>query len=211
MRKLEIIPVIHIQNYEQVLTNVRICVDVGIEKVMLICMSGNDYLTEESHKIVVSQYPDLWVGCNFLGKGAIEALSTFQGDGLWTDQTITKERLGDKRKFSGLYFGGVAFKYQTQPEDFVSAAVEAKECIDVVTTSGIATGRAADLSKLQAMRAAIGDHPFAVASGVSEDNIGHYNGLLDYVLVATSITACNGGLEFIQPAKLEALKNKIKS
>ena len=52
--------------------------------------------------------------------------------------------------WAGLYFGGVAFKKQREVrrEDFEHAARVAAPYVDVVTTSGVATGRAADVAKV---------------------------------------------------------------
>ncbi len=74
--------------------------------------------------------------------------------------------------WDGLYFGGVAFKYQRPVEDLTSAARIAARYMDVVTTSGPGTGIAAARDKIVAMKEAVGDLPlaadcFLVATGIS--------------------------------------------
>ena len=59
--------------------------------------------------------------------------------------------------------------------------------MDAVTTSGVATGKAADLEKITTFRRACADHPLAVASGITPDNISDYAPLLDAILIATGI------------------------
>ena len=59
--------------------------------------------------------------------------------------------------WNGLYFGGTAFKKQrpVDPKDYARAASIAGNHMDVVTTSGIATGQSADLGKLDQFREAL--------------------------------------------------------
>jgi hypothetical protein len=47
----------------------------------------------------------------------------------------------------------------------------------------------------------------AIASGVNQDNISLYKGVVDYLLVASSITSRS---EIIYKDKLEELLNKLK-
>ena len=60
--------------------------------------------------------------------------------------------------------------------------------MDVVTTSGIATGLAADVSKIEQMREGIGDHALAIASGITPENVFMYLPFCDCFLVATGIS-----------------------
>jgi predicted TIM-barrel enzyme len=51
----------------------------------------------------------------------------------------------------------------------------------------------------------LADHPMAIASGVSIQNINDYKGIANYLLVATSITSSG---EMIMKDKLIELKEK---
>lgn len=106
-----------------------------------------------------------------------------------------------------MFFGGLAFKYQKQPKNLKLACIEATLTTDVATTSGTGTAKPASIDKIKTIREYLGDHPMAIASGVLVDNIESYIGLVDYFLVASSITDEN---EFIIEKKLKELKNKIK-
>jgi predicted TIM-barrel enzyme len=75
--------------------------------------------------------------------------------------------------------------------------------MDVVTTSGVATGQEADLGKIATFRQAIGDKALAIASGITPDNAASY-GDVDCFMVATGINA-PGNFYDIDPARLHAL------
>ncbi len=206
--KSEIIPVIHVVSREQVLSNVATCVKCGIQKIFLI----NHVVAVEElimcAYIVKIKYMDLWIGINMLGMDPVNALSMQLPSiikGLWMDETVDfpKNRV---RSFKGMVFGGLAFKYQPQPLDLVKACEVARVQTDVATTSGPGTGKAANVEKIKLLREYLGDHPMAIASGISAENIHNYKGLADYLLVASSITDKN---EMIIEEKLMELKSKL--
>ncbi|MCK9575603.1 MAG: hypothetical protein WC979_01155 [Candidatus Pacearchaeota archaeon] len=205
--KTEIIPVIHMLNQNQVLTNVRTCIECGIKKVFLINHEVTvDELIECALR-VKKDYPELWVGVNMLGISTLMALhNDLSVDGLWCDGTVSSLDASLVRNFKGIFFGGLAFKYQPQPKDLKLACEDAKIATDVATTSGVGTGKAADINKVLAIREYLGEHPMAIASGVSLSNIEQYVGIVDYLLVASSITSPG---EIIYKAELLKLVNKL--
>lgn len=206
--KTEIIPVIHMKNQNQVLTNVKTCIECGIQKVFIINheVSVSDLI--ECANRVKKTYPNLWVGINMLGISTVDAINQELPaiDGLWCDASISLLDANNFRTFSGMFFGGLAFKYQPQPKDLRSACEESKFTTDVATTSGVGTGKAADITKIKTIREYLGSHPMAIASGVSVDNIESYKGIVDYLLVASSITTSG---EMIIKDKLKELVEKI--
>lgn len=205
--KTEIIPVIHVVSENQVLENVKICVDSGIKKVFLInhAVSTTDLI--KCSITVKSLFPNLWVGINMLGIPTRTCVGIeLTLDGLWCDASITPKELAQYRRFSGLFFGGLAFKYQPQPKDLKKACEDAIVTTDVATTSGIGTGIPADIEKIKSIRKYLGDHPMAIASGVSVKNIDSYKGVVNYLLVASSITDKK---EMIIKDNLIELKNKL--
>lgn len=138
-------------------------------------------------------------------------------NGLWTDWSdVDDARAGPvatttwhiKRTtgWGGLYFGGVAFKHQAPVADVARAARGAAEVMDVVTTSGEATGVAARVEKVAAMKEALEDHPLAVASGITPDNVGDYLPHVDYFLVATGISR---GFHELDPDLVRALERAV--
>ncbi len=208
MIKTEIIPVIHMINQNQVLTNVEICINCGIKKVFLINHQVNIETLIECAKRVKKEYPTLWVGINMLGLNTPDSLKyDSEFDGLWCDATISYEESTRVRQFKGMFFGGLAFKYQPQPKDLKSACDEASLATDIATTSGVGTGKAANVEKIKLIREYLGTHPMAIASGVSIENIDNYKGIANYLLVASSITSKS---EMIYEDKLKELNNKLK-
>jgi hypothetical protein len=208
--KTEIIPVIHMLNESQVFANIAICIECGIQKVFLInhMVSVSDLINCALK--VKEQNPNLWVGINMLGQSPEISLGLGLGlkggiDGIWCDETITS-KISSFRKFEGMVFGGLAFKYQPQPYDYNIACKEAILNTDVATTSGNGTGQPANINKIKNIREFLVNHPMAIASGVSVDNIDNYKGIADYLLVASSITGDN---EMIIKEKLIELKSKI--
>jgi hypothetical protein len=201
MRKVntELIPVIHMVNEDQVLTNVETCLSCGIKKVFIINHQTTSEELIKCAKKIKEVYPVLWVGVNMLDKYVEDAiLYEFEFDGLWCDQSIKLEDY-KYRKFKGMLFTGLAFKYQPQPKDIELACKESILTSDVSTTSGPGTGKAADINKILELRKHLGDHPMAIASGVNSKNIDSYKGVVDYLLVASSITSSS---EIIYKGKL---------
>lgn len=223
-----VLPVIHVQEIQQALLNIQTAVSEGAQGVFLI---NHDFGIEEFLPIVREarrSFPALWLGVNFLGVTGREAfpiLGTLQKQGCdvdayWADDARIDEsldlngqaeadeilRVKEQSGWQGLYFGGTAFKKQREVSstDYATAASLAAEKMDVVTTSGVATGKQADLSKVRLFREAIHDRPLALASGITPNNVGDYAKDVDAVLVATGINL-SGDFYNIDKLKLRQL------
>lgn len=122
---------------------------------------------------------------------------------IWTDGTYV-----GRAPLNFEVFSGFAFKYRPQPKDLASAAVDAIQSCHVLTTSGPGTGKPADVSKVQAIRAAVGTHRVALASGVDVYNVGTFLPYVDDFLVATSI---NKTFSEIDEGKARELADEIHS
>ena len=207
-----LLPVVHCADIGQAQTAVATAMENGADGVFLINQGGMNWravvgLAEAAVRAGVS-----FVGVNLLNvipEDALLAAGTLHG--LWTDGAgfevdITDgyvdsiyakhvEEMREACKWKGTYFGGVAFKYAREvPPQFLPAlaraAVDAK--IDVITTSGAATGAAPTIDKIAAMRGAIGDHALAIASGITPENVAPFLPLCDAFLVATGIESSFG-------------------
>ena len=101
------------------------------------------------------------------------------------DINIVREESG----WSGIYFGGTAFKKQraVDPADYLRSGQIAAQWMDVVTTSGVATGEAAEIEKIETFRQGVGTGTLAVASGITPENVHDYAPYVDAILVATGI------------------------
>lgn len=219
-------PVIHVLDAAQALRNLDIIDAAGCPGAFLI---NHDFPVDPFLPIlkeVRSARPDLWLGVNFLDKPgdiAFPILGQLAADGCpinayWADDARIDERVDrqdiaddiaeirKKSGWDGVYLGGVAFKKQRPvPDEHHGRAAQLSiPYLDVVTTSGVATGHEADLLKIQAFRNAIGNAPLAVASGITPENAARYCGLVDCFLVATGINY-PGDFYNIDPDRLDAL------
>ncbi len=220
-----VLPVIHVLDAPRTLANIDILIEAGAPGCFLI---NHDFGVEAFLPIlrdVRMACPRLWLGVNFLAVTAREAFPILGKlaathcpvDAYWADDARIDETDTDQSEaeqtaavrimsgWRGLYFGGTAFKKQRPvPADrYVDAAREAAWFMDVVTTSGIATGEEADDSKIRDFRGGIGDKPLALASGVTPDNAFRYRDV-DCFMVATGINH-PGNFYDIDPARLAAL------
>lgn len=219
-----LLPVVHPLGRREALESVQVAAAAGCKGVFLI----NQGLTDDEVLALVlearQRHPTLWVGLNLLGLSPPEALAraldACEGrlDGLWGDDAGVDEGATSQpraqafvearraRGWGGLYFGGVAFKYQREvPASRLGGAVRAAApFVDVICTSGPGTGMAAQVDKVRAMReAAAPGVLIALASGVTDANVSDYLPFVDAFLVGTGIEAKFGVLD---PAKVAALQ-----
>lgn len=225
-------PVIHVLDPAQALSNLEKVVEAGCPGAFLI---NHDFPMEPFLPMlreIRAAQPEMWLGVNFLaqpGQIAFPVLGELERDGVrfdayWADDARIDERTptqaeGDEiariraaSGWTGLYFGGVAFKKQrpVPAEKYAEAARIAVPYMDVVCTSGVATGHEADLGKVHTFREAIGAAPLAIASGITPDNAERYCADVDCFLVATGINH-DGDFYNIDPVRLAALLDVTRS
>lgn len=219
-----VLPVIHVLDTPRTLRNVREVIGAGAAGCFLI---NHDFDPETFRPIICdvrSAYPALWMGVNFLavtGRDAFPMLGTLEQDGAtidayWADdaridehgQNTEAQEIAQIRQdsgWTGLYFGGTCFKKQRSidPVHYGDAARFACDFMEVVTTSGVATGMEADLGKVDTFRKSIGDKALAIASGITPENASRYRDV-DCFMVATGINA-PGNFYDIDPKRLNDL------
>jgi len=204
-----VLPVIHAQDDEQIDRNIETVVRCGAQGVFLI---NHDFDVELFLPLIErcrQAHPLLWLGVNFLGvtgRDAFPVLADLESRGLpidayWADDACIDEQhesqsqaegintIREESGWSGIYFGGTAFKKQRviDPADYFVSGQIAAQWMDVVTTSGVATGAAAEIGKIQTFRQGVGDSTLAVASGITPENVHGYAPYVDAILVATGI------------------------
>jgi uncharacterized protein len=209
-----LLPVVHPVGEREALASVRTAADAGCRGVFLINQGMGQAQVLQLVRRVRELHPSLWVGVNLLGLSPADALKAALDacdgriDGLWTDNAgvdgvspdaAADELLAARRDagWDGLYFGGVAFKYQDPVADerLADVARAAARYMDVVCTSGPGTGMAASPHKTDAMRRGLGDHgALALASGVTADNVADYGHAVDVFIVGTSLEVSEGRL-----------------
>lgn len=197
---MKIIPVIHHINEEITVKNIELCVKHGVYGVFLISMEGVNEGLSALAKRIKNNYPDLKVGVNHLGYNAKDSIYeglNYSLDFIWSDnpivtgQFITNEAelIAEEIKDTELkFFNSVAFKYQKVEKNLEQVVINSKSLGFIPTTSGEATGKSADLSKIITMKNAIPDYHLAIASGLTPENVHEYTPFIEYGLVATGIS-----------------------
>lgn len=184
-----LLPVVHTINPKQVIESISVAMNNGADGVFVI----NQRMDERDliHLLPALAKLTPWLGINLLGFGLDQVLrlTADHVQGIWTDNVNDLDMLAIEHiriDWRGLWFGGVGFKYTRTVDDDPAALVSAatqRGLVDVVTTSGPGTGKAADRSKIQAFRAALDDRPLAIASGITAENV------LDYLDSSTDVNA----------------------
>ena len=224
-----VLPVIHVIDFEQTQRNIDVVIDEGAPGCFLI---NHDFGIDEFLPIIKKvreNYPTLWFGVNFLGESADRAIPILDDlqevhdcdvDAYWADNARIDEsaKLEDQIEaaetseiqissdWQGLYFGGVAFKKQREVdfEDLSRAAEIAANYLDIIVTSGEATGTAAPIDKIREIRSGSDQTAVALASGVTPENFDRYRDFIDATLVATGINY-PGDFYNIDPLRLRML------
>ena len=217
-----VFPVIHVLDVNQTIENAEIAFSEDADGIFLI---NHDY--NYAHLLgifakVREKFPDKWIGINFLDIYPHDIFNfiTNEVNGVWVDNAgidENKERQDyaetvqkkiKQKKWQGLYFGGVAFKYQREVEELEKAASIASKYMDVITTSGPATGLAAEIEKIKRIRKGAGLHPIAIASGITPENVVDYLPFANAFLVATGI-----GKDFyhLDPQKVKKLVDVVRN
>lgn len=202
MRTRSFHPVIHVKDLDQTLKNVEICLNAETQGFFLINHRINFKKFLPIIEEIRNRYPHTFLGVNVLGDVIPPVVIKQLPDvnAYWCDNPGLIEGLTEQNMMELLnhvlrtelpkckLFGGVAFKYQEQPKDLVGMTKLATQYIDVITTTGDRTGDAADLEKIKTMREAMGNHPLAIASGISLKNMMEFLPYINHFLVATNIS-----------------------
>ena len=226
-----VLPVVHVLDQHQAHGNIQTAKDGGCPGVFLI---NHDFEKDRLIPIIREMrkaFPDVWLGVNFLavtGKFAFPILGELQAegvpvDGYWADDARIDERRAEDDQpeaeeiaeirrqsgWTGLYMGGTAFKKQRDvaPAQYGKSARIATRYMDVVVTSGVATGHAADLSKIDTFREHCGDTALGLASGITPENASQYADAVDLFMVATGINF-DGDFYNIDPKRLNELMKR---
>lgn len=158
-----------------------------------------------------SKFPDFWIGVNLIGENifkVLEFIKEYQPDGIWVDNSylISDTNVGicelilnqiKKYNWKGLYFGGVMFKYTNSCNTFNPNILKlAHQYIDVLTTSGDATGIEIKQEKLDLISDNVKDNIcIAVASGINPTNIKNISKKSNILIVRTSIVDSDNNID----------------
>ena len=219
------LPVIHPGTKKSALQSIDTAVRSGADGIFLFNQGMSSAQVLDFIPQVYQRHPNLWIGVNLLGTEPEEVIGLVAGlpvGGIWSDNAKIDEmsdaqpageqfrQARNKAGWKGLYFRGVAFKYQREVDAALlpEAARKASPWMDVITSSGPGTGYAATVEKARALRSGAGTHPLALASGVSPENVDGFLPYVDAYLVASEIeTAKYSGI--LVPERTKLLAKKI--
>ena len=226
-----VLPVIHVLDVGQAKHNLATVVRCGAPGAFLI---NHDFEISPFLPIIEEcrrAYPDLWLGVNFLGVSGAKAFPILSDlgekgvvvDAYWADDAQIDEWQKEQTEadsiaairescgWRGMYFGGTAFKKQrpVEPSKYHEAASLATGYMDAVTTSGIATGKSAEIEKVRSFREGVKNHVLAIASGMTPENVGDYMDVADAFLVATGINY-PGDFYNLDPHRLRRLLERAR-
>lgn len=221
-------PVIHCiapfkGGFGHALANAKIAYENGADGIFLIGHRVPCGELLDIYDQVRKQYPDRWIGINFLDIAAdtnwptlVRFANLAKGlNGLWMDKLPRVESTDEVQKKLDL-FGGVAFKYvnpDLSGRELAQECARAENLVQFVTMSGSKTGSPPAVEKLQMMRDNISPlKGLAVASGVDATNVESMLPFVDTFLVASSITVRRkdmGDQEYLVPEKVLELAKLI--
>ncbi len=214
--KKRFLPVIHVEKLYETEENAKIAFDNGADGIFLIIYNIQTYKLLEIYDRVRILYPDRYIGLNLLDLGAGSALRQIPrtANALWVDSPALVgspsnwpfckkarefwERRQQYPDWEGECFVGVAFKHQpTIPMAELAAVTKASApFMDVVVTSGKATGVPPIPRKLEIMREAIGNEKrLAQASGITPKNVFDSLPFIDDFIANTGVSRSPTELE----------------
>ena len=221
-QKKVLLTVNHVYNYEQGRKNTEISIDNGADGIFLINHGIRSDLLIPIYEKLRKEFKQIWFGVNLLDNRTKDMFAAIPANmqGVWADNAHIDEYSNEQpeaeeikdsilnNNFKGLYFGGVAFKYQRKVENYSQAAKTAMNYVDVVTTSGLGTAKAPDVAKIEIMKNALGNFPLAIASGITTENVSNFLPYTDCFLVASGISY---DFENLDPEKVKRLADIIHS
>ena len=196
---MHIIPVIHHIDSKTTLEQAKLISEHNCYGLFLISMTGDNEHLPMLAKVIKSRYPHLKLGTNLLGNTALETVKInldFELDMSWSDEPIIHgnkispeaNEISNLVKNKHLFFNSVAFKYQKEDPNPKQATLNSYNLGFIPTTSGQATGKAANLDKISKMAEAIQVKKMGLASGLTPNNIKDYLPYIEYGLVSTGIS-----------------------
>lgn len=195
-----VLPVIHLQDESQGASEALLAFKTGAHGVFLIDHGANAGLVFRSldralDRVHAEGFKRPWFGVNLLGHTTPQAFDLLRREnaldvsGVWCDGP-PRGQVGTMLRWHPLWFGGVGFKYQRSMMTIEEEGAESINAgVDVLTTSGPATGMPCDPEKVRRLRALVGPNgSVGVASGVNAANArGLVDAGADALLVASSI------------------------
>lgn len=215
-----VLAVVHADHREQVLRNVAIAREAGVDGVFLNNHGIPPQRLLELHADAAAAHPGWWIGVQCLGWSPDEVFERIGDEvaGVWVDDA--RIRVGDPEQREAeavaaarasararpLYFGGLAPRREVT--DSYPDAVIAARFVDVITIRSPGDGRAVDPAVLRAIERAAHRTPVAIASGITPENVAAYLPHADAFLVATGISR---SFHELDAARVRALVDRVRA
>ncbi len=202
-RAKKLYPVVHVRDLKQAETNTHIALEHGADGVFLINHDISSEMLLHIAAQIRRRWSDRFIGINLLDQSALHAwrYAAYQQrhlNAVWVDDSGIDDRVWSfaehlqermqKSPWNGYYFASVAFKGMKSVSDVGVTAAMAAKMAHIVVTSGEATGSAPSVEKIRTMKAAIPNHPLAIASGITCKNIHLFLPIADIIMAATGIS-----------------------
>lgn len=204
-----IVPVLQSSDPELSVRNARTVADAGARGLFLLNHRFDAPDLLPVIEAVRAALPDFWIGVNLRGQPPRLAFPVLAGlaerevrvDALWTDDGEIAPRAAEQAAaaeitavreasgWKGLYLAGVALTPErpVPPPDIGFAAKAGAEAADVIVTALSGSANARDLTKLVAIRRAVGEAGLAIGSGINEKTVPVYAARADCLLVARAV------------------------
>jgi hypothetical protein len=218
-------PVIHCINpftqggIKHALCNARIAYDNNADGVFLIGHNLAYLDLMYIYDCVRRQFPDKWVGVNFLD---ISSSRLYLLNGCGKLLTNLNALWFDSLPFGKIFpenlevFGSIAFKYinpNPSDDELKRDCEQVLMCATTATTSGNKTGEPPSIEKLQKIQILLQSRvPLAIASGIDANNVSSFLPYADSFLVASSIIRRDlnqDNHEYFVPEKVRELADLI--
>ena len=214
---------------EQALCDLESSFENGADSVVLINEWCSLKELETTLQEVRKKYPQVPLGVNYLGhqgetesygyRDAFRLARDYKLQVVWTDfsgvdliherPAIDLHQIEAARPENVFYASGVHMKYSTlvdADKPIEKSALQAMGWVDGVIVTGPKTGAACNPDHAKRVRAAIGDYPLGVASGVSPSNVHEILPYVDFYLVASSLQDSEQRIDGI---KVRALRTAL--
>ncbi len=216
-----VLPVLACYTVEQFQKNIMFMMkytqDKTVDGVWMVSNNSSPDVLGEVIQWLRKEAPEFWVGVNLLHESfdtIIDFLKKYNPDGFWMDHSyITEKNIQTdpvlfidqlaRISWKGLYFGGVLFKYLSVRGDPVKILKNAIPYMDVLCTSGEATGSAISDQKLELVTKTIDRQmPIAIASGITANNVTTLKGKVNIFMFRSAFV---NKYEDIQPELFEEI------
>ena len=193
---------------DEALRDLDACVGGGADAVLFINEWCSLKELEETIAGVRQKHPNIPLGVNYLGdekepygfRDSFRLAREYNLQVVWTDfvgvdlinekPPVDLHVIQSERPESVFYCSGVHMKYSTlkDPTKPVElSALQAMGWVDGVIVTGPKTGVACNPETARRAKAAIGDYPLGVASGVSAANVHEIRDQVEFYIVASSL------------------------